>query len=89
MARRKCIIEVLFLENARERAQEFVLRWATEVGPLREIVRQQYHFSPSGAVREVETFTVSLENVRVLELHIIPDRSGGDAVATLARMRVA
>jgi len=82
-------IEVLFIEEARERVQEFVLRWATEVGPFREIVRQQFHFSPGGAVRELESFSVSLTNVRVLELHMIPDRSGGDAIATLAEMRVA
>jgi hypothetical protein len=82
-------IEVLFVEDTRERAQEFVLRYGSEAAPLREIVRQQFHFSPGGAVRELESFSVSLTNVCVLELHIIPDRGGGDAVATLAQMRVA
>ena len=83
-------IEVLFVETARERVQEFVLRWASEVGgPLREIVRQQFHFSPGGAVQELESFSVSLTNVRILELHIVPDRGGGTAVATLGRMRLA
>jgi hypothetical protein len=54
-------IEVLFVETARERVQEFVLRWASEVGgPLREIVRQHFHFSPGGAVQDMESFSVSL-----------------------------
>lgn len=84
-----CRIEVLFIEEARERGQEFVLRWAAEGGPMREIVRQQFHFSPGGAGREFESYAVSLTKVRVLELHIIPDRNAGDAIATLAQMRVA
>lgn len=82
-------IELLFIEDAHERDQEFVLRYATGAGPLQEIVRQQFHFSPGGAVRELECYSVTLTNVTLLELHIIPHRGGGDAVATLARMRVA
>jgi hypothetical protein len=82
-------IELLFVEELRERSQEFVLRRSSESGPLQEIVRQQFHFSPGGAVRQLESFTVSLANVRVLELHIVPDRSGGNALASLTLMRVA
>jgi hypothetical protein len=37
------------------RTQEFVLRWSRDTGhSFREIVRQQWNFSPSGGTREVE-----------------------------------
>ena len=43
-------IRLLFREEKEARTQEFVLRWSpTADGPSRDIVRQQYHFSPSGS----------------------------------------
>jgi hypothetical protein len=83
-------IHLEFDEWTRERTQEFVLRWSTAAeGEGREIVRQQYSFSPGGATREVEDYVVELKGVAVLELEIIPDISGGDARATLARLQLA
>jgi hypothetical protein len=70
--------------------QEFVLRWSARVGqPFREIVRQQWNFSSPGAVREIEDYSVDLVNVGVLELIIVPDKSGGEAHASLAKLRIA
>jgi hypothetical protein len=57
--------------------------------PEREVLRQQYNFSPPDAVRESEVYTVDLEGVRSLELSIVPDISGGDACASLASLRLA
>lgn len=72
------------------RTQEFVLRWAGRDGqPAHEIVRQQYNFSPPGVTVEVEDYSVRLDEVRVLELRIIPDISGGDACASLEHLRIA
>jgi hypothetical protein len=83
-------VQVLFIEEHQERSQEFVLGWSPHPAePLREIVRQHYHFSPNGAVRELEDFKVSLQGVCILELRIIPHKSGGDAVASLSHLRVA
>jgi hypothetical protein len=71
------------------RTQEFVLRWSpTGDGSLRDVVRQQYHFSPSGATEEIEEFRVELEDVAALELTIIPNLSGG-SYASLAQLRLA
>jgi hypothetical protein len=65
------------------------LRWSTNVEqPLHEIVRQQWNFSSPGGVREVEDYTVDLVDVGVLELIITPDKSGGEARASLAKMRL-
>ena len=79
-----------FVETRAERTQEYVLRWSADGGQsFREIVRQQWNFSPQGATRETEDHRVELPAVTVLELSIIPDTSGGNAVASLAQLRLA
>jgi hypothetical protein len=73
-----------------ERTQEFVLSWSPAVEQnYREIVRQQYNFSPPGVTSEVENYVVDLDGVAALELVIIPDISGGHACASLAQLRLA
>lgn len=79
-----------FHEDKRQRTQEFVLRCSLDSGrSWREIVRQQYNFSPPDSCREVEEYNVNLAGVTTLELGIIPDISGGDARASLARLLLA
>ena len=79
-----------FVEPFTERTQEFVLRWSPDGGQsFREIVRQQWNFSPQGATCETEDHRVDLSGVTVLELTIIPDISGGDVHASLAQLRLA
>ena len=83
-------IHLLFLEPELERTQEFSVRWsAAEGGPPKEIVRQQWNFSPAGSTREVEDYEVSLDGVAMLELAITPDLKRRQAPATLAQWRVA
>lgn len=83
-------IELGFVEREIARTQEFTLRWSPDGGrSFHEIVRQQWNFSPSGAVSETEHYRVHLADVTVLELTIVPDVSGGPARAALARWRVA
>ena len=73
-----------------ERTQEYVLRYATDGDPvLRELVRQQWNFSPIGTTCEVEDHHVELSDVTVLELIINPDISGGQSIASLAQFRLA
>ena len=80
----------MFEENDLVRTQEFVLRWTPGGGaPWQEIVRQQYNFSPPDSRREVEDYVVDIDSLAQLELTIIPDIGGGDARATLARLRLA
>jgi len=79
-----------FVEPVTERTQEFVLRWSQDGGQsFREIVRQQWNFSPQGSTCETEDHRVDLSRVTVLELSIIPDISGGNAHASLAQLRLA
>lgn len=83
-------IQVLFQEDQQARTQEFVLRWSPDGGQsYREILRQQYTFSPPGMTRECEDYTVDLAGVTALELRIIPNISGGDARASVAQLRIA
>ena len=79
-----------FVEPITERTQEFVLRWSPDGGQsFREIVRQQWNFSPQGATCETEDHRVDLSGVTVIELSIIPDISRRDARASLAQLRLA
>ena len=83
-------IHLQFEETEHERTQEFVLLWSPDEGQsYREIVRQQYNFSPTGASLEVEDYDVNLAGVTALELRIVPDQGGGQARASLAQLRLA
>jgi hypothetical protein len=79
-----------FVEPQTERTQEYVLRWSPDSGQsFREIVRQQWNFSPPSTTNETEDHHVELPAVTMLELSIIPDISGSNAFASLARLRLA
>ena len=81
---------LVFEENEIGRTQEFVLRWSSDGGStLKEIVRQQWNFSPPESIREVEEYQVDLHNVSVLELIIKPDVAGGVARASLKNLRLS
>ena len=82
-------IRLLFQEDELARTQEFVLRWSGDRGATyREIVRQQYNFSPPGTNSEEEEYQVNLPQVTNLELAITPELNGGRACASLAQLLI-
>jgi hypothetical protein len=82
-------ISLVFEETETERTQEFVLRWSGDGGrSFREIVRQQWNFSPPTTVGEKEEYQIELPDVTVLELVIVPDISRGTARASLKSLRL-
>jgi hypothetical protein len=82
-------MRLVFQENEQERTQQFVLRWSSDRGQsYREIVRQQYNFSPPNTTTELEDLTVELDGLTTLELNIIPNISGGMARASLNQLRL-
>ncbi|MEG9437158.1 hypothetical protein JAO29_13450 [Edaphobacter sp. HDX4] len=85
-------IQLHFVDRASERSQEFWLLALVD-NELREIVRQQWNFSPNGATEELEDLKVELNGVTALELRIDPDRSHDPTqsqhVASLASLRLA
>jgi hypothetical protein len=79
-----------FDETEAGRTQEFVLRWFSDgAHSFREIVRQEWNFSPPEATQETEDYRVELSEVTVLELVIVPDKSRGAARASLKSLRLA
>jgi hypothetical protein len=83
-------VRLVFEEREGARTQEFVLRWSgDDGGSYREIVRQQYTFSPPDTGREVEDYAVRLDGVTALELRIVPDIAGGEGRASLAEWLLA
>jgi hypothetical protein len=83
-------IQLIFLESAVMRTQEYVLRWSNDDGrTFNEIVRQQWSFSPDGSTLEKEEYALSLSGVTALELMIAPDISSQSAFASLEKFRIA
>jgi hypothetical protein len=80
-------IRLLFEEHSQARTQEFVVRASTRDGQ-REIVRQQFTFSPPQTTVEREEYTTKLDGVSQLELAIIPAIDGSNGVATLREWRI-
>lgn len=81
-------IRLVFEEHSQTRTQEFVVRASTPDGQ-REIVRQQFTFSPPETTVEREEYATNLDAVSRLELVIIPAIDGGSALATLREWRLA
>jgi hypothetical protein len=80
----------VFEETEAERTQEFVLRWFSDGGhSFREIVRQQWNFSPPETICEIEDYQVELLNVTVLELVVVPDSRRRALRALLNSLRLA
>jgi hypothetical protein len=78
-----------FVEPSAERTQEYALRWQVAGGSApRELLRQQWAFSPGGSTRETEDHRVDLSDVTALELTIRPDIAGGPARASLKALRL-
>jgi hypothetical protein len=63
-----------FVDKAAERSQEFAV-FAGAGHDLKEVVRQQWSFSPNGSTEEIEDFTVNLSGITTMEIRIDPDRS--------------
>src|SRR6266436_8110619 len=83
-------ILLVFEDAENSRTQEFVLRWSPDIeSSFREIVRQQWNFSRPDSVRETEDYRVELSELKVLELKIVPDKSGGEVRASLVSLRLA
>ncbi len=83
-------IRLVFEDTENTRTQEFVLRWSADAEhSFREIVRQQWNFSQPNGVRETEDYAVEIPGVKMLELVIVPDISGGAARASLRNLRLA
>jgi len=81
-------VHLHFHEAEHERSQEFALFATTKEAARKEIVRQQWAFSPNGATSEIENYKFELQDVTTLELSIDPGRHDKQAVATVKVLKV-
>jgi hypothetical protein len=82
-------IRLEFREQTRERSQEFALFASSAAFQKREVVRQQWTFSPGNSAIEIEDYSVDLAGVLSLELEIDPGRHDKQAIATLESLAIA
>jgi hypothetical protein len=81
-------IQLHFQEAEIERSQEVAIFVTTKRYGRKELLRQQWMFSPNGATSEVEDYTFELEGVTALELQIDPGRHDKQVFATLKSLRI-
>ena len=86
-------LQLHFVERTAARSQEFAVYAGASADSLREVVRQQFTFSPGGSTEEVEEYSVQADGVKVLEVRIDPDRAHDPRAsvnyASLMALRVA
>ncbi len=74
-------------EDRESRTQELRLSVSQDKGTTyRELLRQEFNFSPSGATFEREAWTVTADQVTHLRLCIIPHKGGGPCRASLTSL---
>jgi len=78
-----------FAEREYERSQEWALTAEFADGTKREVLRQQWNFSPGGSTEQREEYTLNLQAVTALLFWIDPDRGRNRYPATLVAWRVA
>ena len=84
------VIRLVFKEREFGRTQEFVLRWLPQgTRDWKDVVRQQWNFSPLVAEDESEEYKVNLPSATGLELSIRPDISGGETRASLESLKLS
>jgi hypothetical protein len=82
-------LRVVSSEMKESRTQELTI-WASLRGgeQHREVVRQQFNFSPHGATEDVEEYALDLEDVSSIQLRIVPSVDGRRAIAHVSELRV-
>ena len=83
-------LRVTSSESSCERTQEMTVWASLHRGEQhREVLRQQFNFSPRGAVTEIEQYALRLDDVSQLVLRITPSIEGASAVARVDDLRIA
>ena len=83
------VIRLVFKEKEFARTQEFVLRWLPqEARTWKDVLRQQWNFSPPVTEEECEEYKVHLPSAAGLELSVRPDISGGETRASLESLNL-
>jgi hypothetical protein len=81
-------IHLHFREEEVNRSQEIALFAVSTTSPRKELVRQQWVFSPQGATAEVEDYFFDLNGITALELEIDPGRHDKHVFASLQSIQI-
>jgi hypothetical protein len=81
-------IQLQFREEEVNRSQEIALFATSKTFARKELVRQQWVFSPQGAATEVEDYFFNLIDVTALELEIDPGRHDKQVFASLQSIQI-
>jgi len=72
------------------RTQELLISVSSDGGrTYRDVVRQEYNFSPPGTTYERETWALNTDRVTHLAIRITPDKGGRAGLATLTSVMLA
>ena len=72
------------------RTQELLLSVSSDGGrTYRDVVRQEYNFSPPGTTYERETWVLNTDHATHLAIRITPDKGGHTGLATLTSVMLA
>ncbi len=81
-------IHLQFREERVDRAQEIALFATSKASPRKELVRQQWVFSPNGATTETEDYYFDLKDLTILEIEIDPGRHDKQVFASLQSIQI-
>lgn len=83
-------LTVITTEEEYSRTQEMTISVSQHRGERhREVLRQQFNFSPHGATKQVEEYALQLDDVSAIQLRIVPSVDGRAATARVTELRVA
>ena len=83
-------LRVVATEPEASRTQEMTVWACLHCGERhREVLRQQFNFSPDGATEEIEDYVFEFDDVSALQLRIVPSVEGRPATAHVRELRVA
>jgi hypothetical protein len=83
-------LRVTSSEIDQERTQEITVWASLNRGEQhRELLRQQFNFSPNGATEEIEEYAPGLEAVSAIQLRVVPSIDGRRAVARIGGVWIA
>jgi hypothetical protein len=83
-------LRLISSEIEQDRTQEITVWASLNRGEQhRELLRQQFNFSPNGATEEIEEYAPRLAAVSAIQLRVVPSIDGRKAVARIGGVWVA
>jgi hypothetical protein len=81
-------IRLVCRDTEHARTQQLTIAWSGRDGVLRDFVHERFTFTPDGTTDEIREYEALIPGVMALVLIIVPDVTGGSAVARVTEFRV-